>query len=200
MVHESATLLVVEDEVLIRLDLVDLLEFRGFIVLQATNADHAISILVRRPEIRGVLSDIDLPGSMNGIELVKVISRRWPPCRLILVSGMKAPRGRGTSRTHLFHSETCEWRGLGPNAERARTSDLTCVLALRGAQERFPTYSSSRSRAIRRRIVTPTGFQSQDISPPSWPLTVARPRSVPKPSPPSCRTGGPPRSFQMRTI
>ena len=88
----NRTLLVVEDEVLIRLDMTYLLEIRGFIVLQAANADEPISILSFHPEIRGVLSDIDLPGSMNGIELVKVISRRWPPCRLILVSGMKAPR------------------------------------------------------------------------------------------------------------
>ena len=92
MFLENRTLLVVEDEVIIRLDMAYLLEARGFIVLQAANADEAISILSFHPEIRGVLSDIDLPGSMTGIELVKIISRRWPPCRLILVSGMKAPR------------------------------------------------------------------------------------------------------------
>ena len=55
------------------------------------------------PEIRGVLSDIDIPGSMNGIALVKVISERWPPCRLILVSGMKEPLPEDLpERTHFI--------------------------------------------------------------------------------------------------
>jgi CheY-like chemotaxis protein len=49
----NRTLLVVEDEVLIRLDMTYLLEIRGFIVLQAANADEAISILSFHPEIRG---------------------------------------------------------------------------------------------------------------------------------------------------
>ena len=90
--RETATLLVVEDEPLIRLDMVSLLEQRGFAVLEAANADEAIDILTRNSEIRAVLSDIDMPGSMNGIALVHAISKRWPPCRLILVSGMSAPR------------------------------------------------------------------------------------------------------------
>ena len=76
MNRETATLLVVEDELFIRLEMVSLLEDRGFAVLQAANADEAIEILIRHSEIRGVLSDIDMPGSMNGIALVNVISKR----------------------------------------------------------------------------------------------------------------------------
>ena len=56
--RETVTLLVVEDELLIRLDMISLLEQRGFAVLQAANADEAIEILTRNSEIRGVLSDI----------------------------------------------------------------------------------------------------------------------------------------------
>ena len=100
--RETATLLVVEDELLIRLDMVSLLEQRGFAVLQAANADEAIEILTRNSEIRGVLSDIDMPGSMNGIALVNVISKRWPPCRLILVSGMRAPRAEDLPERTYF--------------------------------------------------------------------------------------------------
>ena len=93
--RETATLLVVEDELLIRLEMVSLLDQRGFTVLQAANADEAIAILTRNSEIRGVLSDIDMPGSMNGIALVNVISKRWPPCRLIL--RYEGASGRGPS-------------------------------------------------------------------------------------------------------
>ena len=100
--RETATLLVVEDELLIRLDMISLLEQRGFAVLQAANADEAIEILTRNSEIRGVLSDIDMPGSMNGIALVNVVSKRWPRCWLMLVSGMTAPRAEDLPERTYF--------------------------------------------------------------------------------------------------
>ena len=100
---EQTTLLVVEDELLIRLDMVSLLEQRGFVVCEAANADEAIAILASRPEIRGILSDIDMPGLMDGIALVQLISKRWPSCRLILVSGMRVPRATDfPARTHFI--------------------------------------------------------------------------------------------------
>ena len=94
--------LVVEDEFFSRLHAVDLVDRAGYKAVQAANADEAIAILEARKGIRIVLKDIDMPGSMDGIALVNLISKRWPPCRLILVSGMRAPRDKDLPERTYF--------------------------------------------------------------------------------------------------
>jgi CheY-like chemotaxis protein len=85
-------LLVVEDEAITRLGLVDALEDAGFELLEASNADEAIAILETRNDIRIVLTDIEMPGSMNGLKLAAAIRGRWPPIELILLSGAVTPK------------------------------------------------------------------------------------------------------------
>jgi DNA-binding NtrC family response regulator len=84
-------LLVVEDDGLIRLDLVDTLEDMGFRVLNAKNADEALEVLEATDEVVAVLTDIDMPGSINGIGLAKAVHERWPPLKVIVVSGRYDP-------------------------------------------------------------------------------------------------------------
>ena len=79
--------LVVEDEVLIRMNTVEIIEDAGFHVLQATNADEAIALLESRLGIQLVFTDIDMPGSMNGIKLAQAVRGRWPPIKIIVTSG-----------------------------------------------------------------------------------------------------------------
>lgn len=79
--------LIVEDEPLIRLNAAALIEDAGYDTLQAASADEAIALLETDPRIRIVFTDIDLPGSMNGIRLAMVVRDRWPPVELILTSG-----------------------------------------------------------------------------------------------------------------
>ena len=79
--------LVVEDEVLILLRAVSLLKEAGFGTLQAGSADEAIALLEARKDIRVVFTDINLPGSMDGLRLAHAIRRRWPPIELVLTSG-----------------------------------------------------------------------------------------------------------------
>ena len=79
--------LVVEDEVLIGLQAVSLLEEAGFNTLQAGSADEAIALLEARKDIRVVFTDINLPGSMDGLRLAHAIRHRWPPIELVLTSG-----------------------------------------------------------------------------------------------------------------
>jgi two-component system, response regulator PdtaR len=79
--------LVVEDEVLVRLHAVSLLEDAGFSTLQAGSADEAIALLEARKDIRIVFTDINLPGSMDGLRLAHAIRHRWPPIELVLTSG-----------------------------------------------------------------------------------------------------------------
>ena len=87
MTQNGITVIVVEDETLVRLDIVVSLENEGFNVLEATNADDAIAILDAHPEIRLLFTDIDMPGSMDGLKLAVAVRDRWPPVMIIVASG-----------------------------------------------------------------------------------------------------------------
>lgn len=79
--------LVVEDEPFILLDAVSMIEAAGYDVLRASSADQAIEILNSRDDIRVVFTDIEMPGSMDGLRLAHVIREKWPPVELIVTSG-----------------------------------------------------------------------------------------------------------------
>jgi CheY-like chemotaxis protein len=67
------------------------------------NADEAIAILEARKDIRIVFSDIDMPGSMDGLKLARAIRERWPPIELILTSGhFDVPRSDIPERGQFF--------------------------------------------------------------------------------------------------
>jgi CheY-like chemotaxis protein len=85
------TLLVVEDEPLIRIELADVLSDMGYAVLEASNADAAIRYLETRPEIVAVITDLSMPGSLDGLALARIVRERWPPCALIMLSGHRRP-------------------------------------------------------------------------------------------------------------
>lgn len=80
--------LVVEDEALIRVATVMGLEAAGFIVLECPGADEAIAILEQRTDIRAVFTDVDMPGSMDGLKLARYVADRWPPISLVVASGL----------------------------------------------------------------------------------------------------------------
>lgn len=80
--------LVVEDDALLRMDAVQMIEEAGFDVVEAANADDAISILEARSDIDVIFTDIDMPeGSMNGLKLAHAVRGRWPPVKIITTSG-----------------------------------------------------------------------------------------------------------------
>jgi len=76
--------LVVEDEFFSRLHAVNLVEAAGYKAIEASNVDEAIAILESRKDIRIVFTDIDMPGSMDGLKLARAVRDRWPPIELIL--------------------------------------------------------------------------------------------------------------------
>lgn len=78
--------LVVDDEPLIRLGLVSLVGDWGYEAIEAVDAADAI-IHLERNDIAFVITDVDMPGSMDGIALARYVASRWPPIRLIVVSG-----------------------------------------------------------------------------------------------------------------
>jgi CheY-like chemotaxis protein len=85
--EKTETVLIVEDEPLIRMDIADQLRNDGYFVIEAGNADEAISVLEARNDIRLVFTDVDMPGSMDGLKLAAYVRDRWPPIKLIITSG-----------------------------------------------------------------------------------------------------------------
>jgi CheY-like chemotaxis protein len=79
--------LIVEDEFLLRMDAADAIAAAGFEVVEAANADEAIEVLERRTDITVVFTDIQMPGSMDGLKLAQAVRGRWPPIKIIATSG-----------------------------------------------------------------------------------------------------------------
>jgi CheY-like chemotaxis protein len=103
--------LVVEDEILLRMDAFDALEAAGYDVVDAANADEAIAILNGRNDIRIVFTDIHMPGPMDGLKLAHFVRDRWPPIKIIATSGyariteMDLPEGSRFVRKPYQHKE-----------------------------------------------------------------------------------------------
>jgi len=83
--------LVVEDEMILRMRAVDIVEDAGFHPVEAVNADEAISILESRSDISLLFTDIQMPGSIDGLKLAHSVHERWPSIKIILVSGQVKP-------------------------------------------------------------------------------------------------------------
>ena len=83
MTSANRAILVVEDELLLRLMAVDIVEEAGFEALAAATADEALAILeARADDVRLVFTDIQMPGSMDGLGLAHAVRDRWPPVEL----------------------------------------------------------------------------------------------------------------------
>jgi CheY-like chemotaxis protein len=82
-----AVVLIVEDEVLLRWQAIAIAEDAGFDVVEAATADEAIAELERRTDIRVVFTDVQMPGSIDGLRLAHVVRTRWPPIQIIATSG-----------------------------------------------------------------------------------------------------------------
>ena len=80
-------ILIVEDDFLLRLDAMQMIAEAGFDVLEAANADQALALLEQRSDIEVIFTDIDMPGSMNGLKLAHAVRGRWPPIRIVTTSG-----------------------------------------------------------------------------------------------------------------
>jgi DNA-binding response OmpR family regulator len=97
--------LVVEDDPLVRMATCLHLEDSGFAVFEAANADEAISILESHGSIRLIFTDIDMPGSMDGIRLAAFVRDRWPPIRIIVTSGKRMVEVTGLPDGSMFFAK-----------------------------------------------------------------------------------------------
>jgi CheY-like chemotaxis protein len=94
--------LVVEDETLLRWHAVAMIEEAGFDVIEAANAAEAISLLEARTDIRVIFTDIQMPGSIDGLRLAHLVRNRWPPIRIIATSGQLRLRDDELPQGGLF--------------------------------------------------------------------------------------------------
>lgn len=78
--------LIVEDEPLILRLAADLISEAGYANVSAKNADEAIAILEQRDDIRVVFTDVNMPGSMDGLKLARAVRGRWPPVKIVITS------------------------------------------------------------------------------------------------------------------
>ena len=100
--------LVVEDEPLLRINAVDIIEDAGFDTVEAPNADEAMKILKARADIKIVFTDINMPGSLDGLKLAHFIRDRWPPIDLIITSGQFTPEPKDLPTECRFISKPFE--------------------------------------------------------------------------------------------
>jgi two-component sensor histidine kinase len=94
LLHQPAVppkVLVVEDEMMLRMRAVDIVEDAGFTPIEAVNADEALAILESHSDIELLFTDIQMPGSMDGLRLAHAVHERWPSIKIILVSGKLTP-------------------------------------------------------------------------------------------------------------
>jgi CheY-like chemotaxis protein len=94
--NKRVAVLVVEDEHLIRVDIASSLESLGFIVYEAANAADAIRCLELHNEIRLIFTDVNMPGSMDGVALAHYVRTRWPPIKIMVTSGYIQDKGLPT--------------------------------------------------------------------------------------------------------
>jgi CheY-like chemotaxis protein len=83
--------LVVEDEPLVEMEAIDLLNDLGYDAIGARNADEAVLILRARPDVSLVFTDIEMPGTMNGLALAALIEATWPHIQILITSGAVLP-------------------------------------------------------------------------------------------------------------
>jgi CheY-like chemotaxis protein len=84
---KRTVVLVVEDDPLLRINAVEMIGDAGFDVVEAENADKAIAILETHPDIHVVFTDVEMPGSMDGVKLANFVKGRWPPIKIVATSG-----------------------------------------------------------------------------------------------------------------
>ena len=85
--YRKYAVLVVEDDPMLLMEAMELVEDAGLTAYGARNAEAAIGLLERHADIRVLFSDVEMPGSMDGLKLARAVRDRWPPVTIILTSG-----------------------------------------------------------------------------------------------------------------
>jgi len=133
----TAKVLVVEDEMMLRMRAVDIVEDAGFMPVEAVNADDALVILESRSDIDLLFTDIQMPGTMDGMKLAHAVHARWPSIKIMLVSGQVTPTDTERPVNSRFYGKPLEVKKmiaelqemLGEGTLRIIPADISKLLA-----------------------------------------------------------------------
>jgi CheY-like chemotaxis protein len=89
--HDPKMVLVVEDELLVRVVTSQTLAEAGYLILEAGTGDEALRIITAGAPLSAVVTDIEMPGALDGLELAKAIETRWPEIAIVIISGRRLP-------------------------------------------------------------------------------------------------------------
>jgi len=90
--QQPVVVLLVEDEALVRMMAADVLrEEGGFKVIEVVNADEALTVLEATADIQALVTDVEMPGSLDGFTLARVVKQAWPHTGIVVTSGRMAP-------------------------------------------------------------------------------------------------------------
>lgn len=84
--------LIVDDEALLRMVMDEVLTDGGFQVIEARNADLAVQMLEANPDVRILVTDVEMPGTLNGFALARMVRERWPSMGIVICSGRSFPK------------------------------------------------------------------------------------------------------------
>src|ERR1700722_19965188 len=98
-------ILIVEDEALVRLSAVGMLEDAGFRMIEAVNSDKALELLAADSDVQLLFTDINLPGTIDGLALARQVHDRWPRIGIIIASARSMPQPRELPAGSHFHQK-----------------------------------------------------------------------------------------------
>lgn len=84
--------LVVDDEPLILMDTADIVASAGYHVIEARSADEAFELLARYRSVKLLMTDVQMPGTMDGLALARYVSEHWPEVHVVVASGAVTPK------------------------------------------------------------------------------------------------------------
>jgi CheY-like chemotaxis protein len=107
-----AVVLIVEDEMMLRMRAVDMVEDAGYTPIEALDADEAVAILESRSDIALMCTDIQMPGNMDGLGLARTVHERWPSIKIIVMSGQLNPQNIDLPPCSRFFGKPLEARQM----------------------------------------------------------------------------------------
>ena len=87
-------ILVIDDEPIVRLEAREILEDAGYVVKEAASADEALPVLADGATTEAILTDIDMPGTLDGLQLARIVDGLMPEIAIVIMSGHELPRAK----------------------------------------------------------------------------------------------------------
>ena len=119
--NRTVTVLLVEDETLVRRLMADILEDAGFRVIEAANAGMALNWLEGGEDVQVLFTDVHMPPGIDGLELARRVHERWPEVRLVITSGLARPSAEEIAGHGTFLPKPCRPERVVQAIEQAVT-------------------------------------------------------------------------------